>query len=72
MAMFHCSPNRSSPDNSKVVWWHSVETPSVFKEYAFPEYEGLWTAADKRKMRELEALAEAHGTHVQRHHWRRG
>ena len=72
MAMYHCSPNRSSPDNSKVVWWYSVETPCVFKEYALLDHEGLWTASDKRKMRELEGLAECHGTHVQRHHSQRG
>jgi hypothetical protein len=45
--------------------FYSVITPSVAKEYELPERDEDMTAADERKYRRLETLAEKHGTHIQ-------
>lgn len=52
--------------------WHSVETPSVFLEYALPEDESAWTAPQRAQWAELADVAERHGTYVQSHSYRRG
>ena len=67
--MFSSEPNRSKPAHYA---WFSVSTPGVFKEHRLPGCEGDWSAADRRKYRELEAIAERHRTHVVHSTWRRG
>ena len=69
MAMFHSDPHRATPATHS---WYSVETPSVFREYALPACSSDWSRADQRRLAELEHLAEVHGTYIQRHSYRRG
>jgi hypothetical protein len=54
--------------------WCSVETPSVFREYRFPDdpSRAAWTAEHKAQWAELEKLAEQHGTSVRSSQYRRG
>ena len=52
--------------------WFSVETPSVFKEIKLPACNADWTKSQWTQFNKLEALAEAHGTHIQRSTYRRG
>ena len=69
MPMYHSEPNRAEPN---AYLWFSVETPSVFREYKLPACSSDWSRSDGRKLRELETLAERHGTHIHRSAYRRG
>lgn len=69
MSMYHSEPNRAEPNRHT---WFSVETPSVFREHKLPACETAWSATDKKKHRELVALAERHGTYVHTCGYRRG
>ena len=69
MAMFHSDPHRAT---SATHIWFCVVTPSVFREYKLPACSRDWSRADKRRFAELEHLAEVHGTHIERHSYRRG
>ncbi len=52
--------------------WYCVETPSVFREVKLPANAADWSAADKRKFKTLEDLAEIHRTYVKSSTYRRG
>jgi hypothetical protein len=69
MAFFACQPNKVSPPTHI---WFCVETPAAFREYKLPANNATWTRADRRKFRELQRLAEDHGTYIQRNGYRRG
>ena len=52
--------------------WHSVETPSVFREYKLPLRSVCDTAEQKKQRKELERIAERHGTYIRRTPYQRG
>jgi hypothetical protein len=58
--------------DGKTFLWHSVETPSVFREVELPAEPTLDNIREGRDRETLEALAEAHGTHINTSHYRRG
>lgn len=68
MPMYSSSPRTSEPNRFA---WFSVETPAVFREYRLPLH-GYETRTEKRQRKELEAIAEVHGTSVKVHGYRRG
>jgi hypothetical protein len=53
-------------------FWYCVETPGVFREIKLLANDADWSAADKRKFKTLEDLAEIHGTYVKSSTYRRG
>jgi hypothetical protein len=58
--------------NGKTFIWHSVETPSVFREMELPVDPMLDSIREGRDRETLEALAEAHGTHIKTSFYQRG
>jgi len=52
--------------------WCSVATPSVFREHLLPIDADHMTVAQRRALRQLDALAEMHGTHITRSSYRLG
>lgn len=68
--MYHDNPRRCEPES----WlWYSVCTPTgVYREYKLPVEDAYMTAAHRRQYRELQKLAEAHGTHITASAYRRG
>lgn len=69
MTMIHSEPNRATPATHL---WFAVETPNIFREHKLRACSADWSRAEQRKFAELERLAEAHGTYVQRNSYRRG
>jgi hypothetical protein len=52
--------------------WHSVNTPSFFREISMPADPDTWTAAQMKALASLEETAESYGTHVTVTDYRRG
>lgn len=52
--------------------YYSVCTPSVFREYRLPHCEEDMNKNHKRKLRQLERIAEQYGTHVEYTWYERG
>lgn len=52
--------------------WHSIETPSVFREYRLPSNLNRWSDADQRKFEKLQHLADLHKTYIRASTYRRG
>lgn len=70
MATFAATYSTTSTPNT--FRWYSVETPSVFREYKLPESDAHMTRTEKCQYRELQRLAEQHGTSIRAHDYRRG
>lgn len=52
--------------------WHSVETPTVFREYRLPVEDDDWKPEHHRQYAELIRLAARHGATILATNYRRG
>jgi hypothetical protein len=56
--------NTFSDEFSATTMWHSVQTPSTFREIELPEDADAWNSKQRSQYARLEAIAERHGTSV--------